>query len=188
MKLKADRIRKEQIALRRRSFLVTTEVEKWLKIDFKRSFYTQLRDIDKVRIFKLWVWAQRYKVDIRYILRVLVPYWSNRFKRKGGQGWGLGAKIYTFVGKFSQKILEEAIERDFPNRENYDLARHNRKMELLALDIHTPVKSRDVLDCQSIEEYVRKYKKRINVVRRQLDSADGMASRRLRPYRGNPWL
>jgi hypothetical protein len=188
MELQKLRTMKETRALRKRSIFVLGEVSRWLKKDFGRSFNFNLREIDQVRLYNLWIWSERYSVSIRYILKVLVPYWSNRFKRRGGQAWGLGVKMHTFVGKHSVKLLEEQIEKDFPNRENVELAKHNRRMALLGLDTHEPVKSRDVLECESIEDYVRKYKKRVNVSRRTLDYAEGQTSRRLRPYRGNPWL
>lgn len=174
--------------LRIRSRIVLGEITKVLKRDFNRTFGFNIRPIDRNRLFNLQIWSDKYKVSIRWILHVLVPYWSKKLKRKPGQAWGLGVKVQSFVGKHSQRIIEEEIIKQFPERENEKLWNHAKRMELTGLAERSPVKYRDVLECESIDDFVRKYRKRVAVRRRELDTAESQPSKRHRLYRNNPWL
>ena len=179
---------KEKVALRKKCNFVLRHIAKWLHEDFDRQFNMKLREIDFYRLYNVWIWSERYKLSIRQILQVLVPYWSKRFKRRKGKAWGLGVKLHTFAGKHSQRKLEEYVAEAFPTGENFALAKQKRKFKLLGLAQRELVKSRSIVECKTIEEFVRKYGRRVGARRKELDKAEQQQSRKRRPYRGNPWL
>lgn len=184
--------RKEEKVLRRRLFNLHALVDEILQEELERRLY-RLSPTDELRLFKLITWRDRYKVSIRFILKTLVPYYAEKFKRFSGRKDSLGCKLATLLGKKSEVMLRDAIAREFPNDEHVSL--WNQEMQYAILDTEAGddeeefiSKPKDMLHFNTPAEYIKSYRRRVNVRRRDLQKLVEDPRRKLRQWRGNPFI
>lgn len=75
---------------------------------------------DRLRLVNLSVWSRRYCVSLEFTLEVLLRYFHNVRTVNGRLTLGIAASSLT--GPRARKVLQEAIHRTYPNRENYRAA------------------------------------------------------------------
>lgn len=144
--------------------------------------------LDGYRLLILATWAEKYKVSIDYILRLLVPIWAKKFQRHKNSSRGLGARVATVVGQKSEQILIAQTAKDFPAGENVDDWRWQRRKELLGLDQRGFSRPITIISSEHLRDSVLSYRQRIERRSTMLDKAVSNSKRRRRVYRGNPWL
>lgn len=176
-------------ALERRRLKANSKIERVLWEEFHRHLY-QRNAADQLRLITLLVWAERYHVTLRYILRVLVNHYQ-RFLKKA-HSMSLGVKIATLVGKHSEQVLREHIARDYQDKENVKEWRWRRRRKMLALrvgkDDGIDQRVRGLLDYPTVKGFVKAYRNRVYDQRSEFDHEINSTSNKLRAYRGNPWL
>lgn len=185
----------EKEELKGRAATFTEEVKKALEKIRGKRVYLQLKEQDQIRLLKLRVWAERYYVDVRYILTRLIPFWEHFIVRRSKtlKSEGLGVRVATLVGKKSQELLESFIQEDFPYGSAKLLRRHSeqdrmlRNLELNPDGIKTACDSpRSIFDFYTPRVYVEYYRRRI---RKQQKARERFVQQmQEKPYRGNPWL
>lgn len=160
------------------------EVQKLLTIQLKKSIVLRPSMTDSLRLFNLRMWSLKYNVPVKYILETLIGYWlstKNVTRKKPPRG--IGVRIPTLVGPTSRKVLESAILRDFPNRENELQARAAIEERFLASEevmgadgsfrLHDPAK------------FIKAYMSRIKRAKKGLAALEERMQRR--QWRGNPY-
>jgi hypothetical protein len=182
--------KKELRQLKAVQFKTLLLVDRLLGEDFGIHLY--VKDKDKPRLLTLKVWSQKYHIPIRYILRILVPYYrERRWKtRAPKEGKRLGVTIPTLVGKHSELILKQQLLRDFPAGEHHQTWKWTQIRKLLVrregVDEFAP-KVKSLMDFQSVREFVSQYRKKSLRHRKEWDKECQTKENRRRPYRGNPF-
>ena len=79
-----------------------------------------LTELDKCRLLTLRTWEMKYKVDLKTILQILLPFWEGFLKRRTNNinTKGLGIRITTLTGKKSEQVLKQGTSKLYPNQEN----------------------------------------------------------------------
>jgi hypothetical protein len=132
-------------------------------------------------------------VPISFILKTLVPYYAEKFKRFSQRSDGLGCKLATLLGKKSEIMLRDAIAREFPNDEHITLWNQEAQYEVLASEEgddeeELATKPKSMLHFNTPEEYVKSYRRRVNSRRKDLQKLWEDPKRKARTWRGNPFI
>lgn len=161
------------------------EVQKTLERIFKKPTVFRPGWIDSLRLFNLRMWCLKYNVTLLWVLQTLTHYWlhAKHVARKNPPR-GIGVRIPTLVGATSRKVIEEALLRDFPDREN--------EIHLRTVIEEKYLLSEDVMGSgdgsfrvNNPAEMLKAYKARINRARKGLEELEESLSRR--QWRGNPY-
>jgi hypothetical protein len=174
---------------------VTTLVERWVESRDNRRVRFTFKRTDQVRLLKLYVWSQRYKLPVVQILDMLVPILRNRVVLKK-KSYGLGVGVASLVGEGAERILQEEIKRYFPGNQLISIWREATREKQLAVErinategiVTRSEKELTLLACPSVEEYVRRYRCRATRHREENTVEQLRESRRKKRYRGNPWI
>ena len=135
---------------------------------------------DSLRLLTLEVWAQRYQVDLEFVVRSLFDHFGRVRKSPDDEGiHRIGISIVTLCGKQSEKALQRAIKENFPDKENISTKRYDMRRKMREHPVTAHIKS-DVP-----ELYAQQYKK-ITTTRRNEVRQSGFEWKRT--WRGNPWL
>jgi hypothetical protein len=188
-----DVVRREKKLLNRLPIRLQNEVNKILEEMYGKLIYRLTPD-NRLRLMTLWTWMDRYKVDMRFVLAAVVPYHLERIangpkrKRKSNPK-SLGFAVGTMVGKTSEKILQQAIERGFPNGENLSLWQWERMQEVMRKREKEAGEDATATRRQfeSIGQYVKAYKRRVYAKRRDFEREQRRTANTRRHYRTNPW-
>jgi hypothetical protein len=166
------------------------EIDTILRKNFDKRLYYPKRE-DSIRLLKLRVWENRYKVTLEYILGVLIPHFakmSERFRRKVSSG--IGTTIPILTGQAAEEFLKLRISKDFPNNENVlDWKERYKTICLKKIKESEGTipsrKSRGVLQFKSVNAFLKAYEAKIEAARKE----DRIAEKSLakQPWRGNPW-
>lgn len=151
-----------------------------------------LTQINQYRLLTLKVWMERYRVDLAYIIGLLVPFWEKFIgkRSKAIRKSGLNVRVTTLVGKKSESILKESLAgkvQDDAKRIFISFERERLYAEAQSRVKHTfPRKIiKSILEYDSPVEYARAY---MIKMRQESVSRNKIASEfRKRPYRGNPF-
>lgn len=193
--LKRRQLRKlaklEQRRMKIKAMRLLSQVKVILLEEYGRQIY-QVTDLDKLRLLKLDIWCQKYKVSLRFILRAILPYYfSAQKKYQRGRGNSLGIRIATLCGKKSEEILGYWLSKAFPDRENLNMWQHERQKEIIdsRLGIDEDITHRkSLLECRSVKDYIRKYRQHIRAERESLEQVTDNPNNKLRAYRDSPWI
>jgi hypothetical protein len=127
---------------------------------------------ENLLIFKAWM--IRYKVSLRYILKIVLGYYTQRLKVKSDKN--LGVSIKTLTSTTSRDILESQVRREYPNGENISIWKNDQRQKIAQLTVFpmNPVFHPD------------EYRRHIERNRRKIEEAG--AKYRQRPFRDNPFV
>lgn len=183
--------RQERKDLTRRVWQMRARVDKILQEAFDKRIF-RLSETDGYRLLVFGVWAQKYKVSLDFIVRILVSFYLKHLGRHiNVRKKSLGIRISTLTGDKAEQLLRETIQREFPNFENVGLWRQRKKESILSSregdDTGLTTKVKTILDYPTPEAYVRAYRRKINQAKKDDERADNDQNKK-RPYRGNPWL
>lgn len=185
--LKQDELRELELRparVRRRVNEITER--RWGKSLFRT------RTEDQIRLLKLIVWQERYKVSMEYILSILVPVFLDRLPARYRQKKSLGVRISTLTGRAAERILKDAIKRQYRSEENIGQWAFDRKEEILEArwedGEHVLPHPPSILAYASPAKYMAAYRKRIRQREEWLTHQDAQQINRRRKYRMNPWL
>ena len=142
----------------------------------KKPIYVYFNRQDQLRLLNLKIWANKYKLPLEEILRLLLSVWMGKFKASRRKG--LVVPISTLVGKKSNDILLDYLAKKYPNRENITL----RKQDLVSKIIPEA----ELKEWDDPIRFVYEYKQHIKALR--AGDAKIAAKFRRRHWRGNPWL
>lgn len=172
---------------------ISTLIGLWLKEHEGKTLYVQFKPADMLRLTRLQVWSWRHKVSVDEILTLTLPYLRKSLRNEQKKRYGLGCSIAALTGAGNEKILIEAIRQKYPGGEHRDIWRQSERQRQLDAEAGeesdgTAVRARpasSLFDADSIAAYIKSYRARIAVKRRQ---AEVQPWRRRKRYAGNPWL
>lgn len=187
-----ERSKREMQLLPNIIFQNRIEVESQLKNLFGRRLYWISKD-DEKRLLTWAVWSERYAVTIGWILRCLIPYYQDRFqkRRKIDHRKGLPCKIATLTGKFSEWLIKQQLQKEFPDGENRELQRQLKREQIVRereereTGEEVMTRRKRLTDYEVISAYVDGYENRIRERRKQLERE---RQKPQKPYRGSPWV
>jgi hypothetical protein len=152
---------------------------------------------DRRRLTVLWVWEQRYRVSVEWILEVLLRVYSKARMRAAPKRKikGLPVSVKTLVSKASEAILQQELNRQYPWNEHieiwrqYEQDRILNKLRAIALleEGLQDDQQKTFLDFPSLKKYRRWYEKEMRRRRSWSDSMKRKMKATSKPYRGNPW-
>jgi len=130
---RSDIIEREMENLDRLANSYMHQVERELREIRKDNVNLFLNQKDKYRLLTLRVWSDKYKVDLKFILSTLVPFWEKFIQRRSKKmkQSGLNVRVSTLTGNKSEEILQDSIKRAFPNGENKILWVAERREEII---------------------------------------------------------
>ena len=102
----------QERVLLRRAMETTALVERILKRDYGVKWFG-LKKEDEIRLLRLRQWEEKYRVSVAWILAHLLPVWRQKYA-KHKSSTGLGVMVGTLVGQASERILREAIAKEYP--------------------------------------------------------------------------
>ena len=76
-----------------------------------------ITELDRYRLLTLRTWELKYKISLKTILQVLLPFWQGFIKRRT-KTKGLGIRVSTLVGKKSEEILIMHLNKVYPRNEH----------------------------------------------------------------------
>src|SRR5712675_737261 len=115
-KIKRRFYKQEKIRTAKQVGRIRAIINEVLEEDFGRKLYNLKHD-DELRLLTFFAWRDRYKVDIKWMLKILIEIWSKKFARFRIRS-AIGCRVATLVGKKSEEIIRERIYREFPHGEN----------------------------------------------------------------------
>lgn len=164
------------------------DVDRILRQSFSKQLYNPKHE-DQVRLLKLRMWEQKYRVSLKYILDTLVPHYEKLGKRKTGRAnsKGLGTTIAILTGPAAEEYLCERIAKDFPDNENViDWKEKERQRCLALLDKEELIgRPRKILSYPTLSEYMKVYRKKVEKARRSTSKRETKLAKQ--PWRNNPW-
>lgn len=173
-------------------FIVTsklcTEINTALQNTLGKSLWN-VSETNRLKLYNLWIWSERHKVSLDYILSVLVPYFSRGVERRTGRrSKGLGVSIPVLTGTVAEEILQKAITKDFADGDNIVLAREEAKDKIISMLEPIPefrMKIKKSIQYKSIMEEAKAYETSIT----KSVKKDNKIAKKFRkiPYRNNPF-
>ncbi|SRR6266436_322432 len=189
-----DIAEQELDSLSRISTKFMNQVEDTLKKIRKDDVTLFLNENDRYRLLTLKVWVQRYRVDLRFILETLLPFWEQFVKRRSRKmkTRGLNVKVSTLVGKKSEEILQDQIRKKLPREINKRLwisMERERIFTIFALQERDEFTRKNglkhMVDYKDPKKWARAYQKVIEAESKMREKID--TEMKKRPYRGNPF-
>lgn len=172
--------------LRLESLRITGLVSQIASEEFQKRIY-RISDMDGMRLLRLKLWSRRYKVSIRFILQVLIPFWTRQFNKAGRfRSSSLGVRIITLTGRKSEEVLKEAIATAYPARENELEWRWEERERCLGLD-QPKGRLPTIEHSPTVRDYIKAYRLRVTTRRNILDRAGTRSRWKARAYRDSPW-
>lgn len=174
---------------------VRQDINEWLDEQGRTGYRPDYSLNDCLRLYRLYVWGSRYKLAVAEILDVLVPALKSVVKRKAKAHGGLEIPAAVLTGRAARGILLDTLLKRYPNRENITAFKERERErqllvekqdELGGITVHVkPVVS--FLEAESVEDFLQKYRERIEKKREENVRAALQSWRRRKNYRGNPW-
>lgn len=169
---------------------MVAEIGLWLAVhDGKEPFLRFTRE-DQVRLLRLKTWQLRYYLSIQEILSFVVPVLRSTVKRKSKR-WALGITVRSLTGEAAERILQEQLKKTYPGGEHIQVWKDREQEnqieveQMLEGDLVSSGKTIDVLHAESLEDYVSRYRARIQHLRQERSAQ--MRKHRKKPYRWNPF-
>lgn len=146
----------------------------------KEKIKLWLTKADQYKLLTLGVWEKKYKVPLRFIIFQLLPFWEEFVQRRSRKmkKAGLNVRVSTLIGKKSEKVLQDIINKTYPDRENVDYWISLRREEILrtrlnrqsksdgvhskddASDLNTP---KTLINFSTPAQYLKYYKKQLKL-------------------------
>lgn len=166
---------------------------------------------DRMRLLTLRTWEIKHKVDLKTILEILLPFWEGFVQKRSRKtkSKGLNVRVSTLTGKKSEQILVDNLKKIFPSNENRTLwmikekeritFNYLKRLEKQSKRSDDGVRSRndpsrmyaengraktieDFASPDSFMKYYRKYMKREQIVREEVEEIFKKYG-----YRNNPF-
>lgn len=179
-----------------RSAEIVTALEKWLEGKQQRHSRLNYKKTDKLRLLRFRTWEFRYRVELEEMFDILIPILRAKMERKR-QKHGIGVSITALVGEGAEEILKEELAKKYPEGSNITLWKdreRRRQLERERLEDSDGMATRSktaafsILEADSLDTYLTKYRCKVKSAKEKLVSVETSKARRLRRYRGNPWL
>lgn len=168
-------------------------LQTWIQADKQKSIHISFTKEQQLKLLKLRLLSERYKLDIPEILDILVPLMRDRFMHNK-RTFGLGININVLCGQAAERWLFEELKKhdsDDDHIVEFKARARDRQIEAeLALDSDGVAErvQYSALDAPSIPLFIEAYSKRVLSKRTEDEKMRNDPSRRRKPYRGNPWL
>jgi hypothetical protein len=127
-------------------------------------------------------------VSIEYAAGVLVDYFAKGVERRTGRkSKGLGVSIPTLTGTVAESVLQHAIERDFPDRENMATYREEEQDRIFKIvaDDEVAVRTKPTLEYKTLKRATDAVVQSIQLKRARYQKI--ARSLKKIPYRANPF-
>jgi hypothetical protein len=172
-------------------------VNEVLQESFNRRLYNLKHD-DELRLLTLYAWRDRYKVSIKWMLKLLIPIWSKKFARFKIKS-SLGCRVATLVGKKSEEIIRERLWRDFPHGENKDNWRQTEQDKIIkslgkndSKTRKTKTRFANILEAPNPETFIKQYRRELKW-KKSTNNLNHNQNKQLKEikqkqYRMNPWM
>jgi hypothetical protein len=100
---------------------------------------------DQYSLLTLKVWEDKYKVSLKFILIILLPFWETFVQRRSKKmkRAGLNVRVSTLIGKKSEQILQESIKKLYPNGENIQMWLAEERERIIQNQLHKLEKLND---------------------------------------------
>lgn len=185
--------REYRLYLPKKIWLMKKELDAVLREHSRRLYYMSKKD--ELRLLRLRIWAHKYKVSLRYILRTLIAHYEKRITYRGKSKDGMVCSIGTLTGNGAKFILEKSIRENFPNGEHLEDWKQTRidqildaeKEEDLVEGTITRKRQIRIVDDKTARKFVRHYRNKVATAREEFRSAMSNKNRKLKPYRESPW-
>ena len=164
------------------------DLEHWLEREKGKHVKLRFKRVDLIRLLTLRTWSLRYYLQVMDILEILLPILRSSPGQK--RAYGLGLTVAALTGDGAERILLRELRRRYPNGEHIGAWRENEiERELAAEESEDGLAPRQlqklgVLSSVSIDQYVRKYKRRTRIARRKRRAAE---DKKRKPFRWSPW-
>ena len=184
----------EVTELWRRSNEIQSAIEHWIQDHDHKHVPVRYKPADQLKLLKFRTWQLRHKLSVPEILNLIVPVLRGQMLGRG-RNYGLGIGVRTLVGRGSERILLEEIAKFYPSSEHISMwrdqererqidAEHNEDLDGME---STSNKIPTLMDCDSVDQYLSRYKKKILHSRQVHEVEVTKASRKRKAYRGSPW-
>ena len=185
----------EVTELWRRSNEIQSAIERWIQDNDQKHVPVRYKRADQIKLLKFRTWQLRYLLSVPEILNLVVPVLRGQMLGRG-KGYGLGIGVRTLVGRGAERILQEEIVKFYPANEHIAMWRDNERERQIAsernedLDGMESVSSKvpTLMDCDTVDQFISRYKKKILHSRQVHEVEVTKSSRRRKAYRSNPWL
>lgn len=170
---------------------LVNEITDWAEqFDGRRSFFRP-KQMDRLRLLRLQVWATRYYVPLSEVLSILVPIMRKETKAKSG----IGVSITHLVGPKAYQILKDNLNRMYPDKSQVTAWREREQEVCLAReaaveDGEEPKRSTIVTQREGEDPalFVKRYIKSTDRAREAYRKYQREEWRRRKPYRYNPFI
>jgi hypothetical protein len=162
-------------------FLKRFEEAVTIATEGKRQFNAlMLNRTDQLRLYNLASWEENYTVELSYIIATLLEYYTRvrRGANLTASSRGLGIRVATLVGETSRKVIEQAVQKEYPQYENVSGKWHQK----IAEELSTPVLAKRY-DVEDASKFVASYQQRLRKSRSAFDAV--IKDLRSKKFRGN---
>jgi hypothetical protein len=168
-------------------------VDEVLQEDFGRRLYRLSKD-DEHRLLTLYTWRDRYKVSIKWMLKILIKIWTKKFARFKINS-SLGCRVATLVGKKSEEIIREEIYKEFShgeNLKNWKQSEQDKIVKLVQGSTETSKRERkysSILEAKTPEAYIKQYERELRWNKQKTSSKSQklLTQVKEKPFRNNPF-
>lgn len=183
---------REREALKTLPAQLLTQVNFLLEDNFGREIF-RLTGLDTLRLLTLKAWQIKYKVSLEYILQTIVPFYLATIAKKFSTNPNsLGFKVSTLCGKKAEKLLQDAIAKDFGDGDNLSLWQWERKQEIFHSrttdEEFGEAKIKTIIDYPKVSRYVKAYRRRVSGKQKDFEKELLNPANTKRQYRDNPWV
>ena len=174
---------------------MTRELEVWLEARENKSVRLRYKPVEQARLLRLSCWCQRLHISVMEALDLLLPILRRKIRRKK-KSWALGVSLRALCGDAAREILEDRIAYHYPNGEHKTIWREREREKQLRLEKEEELegfKAKEpqpisLLSCETAEDFITQYSKRVLAKRHENQKAVLEAWRKRKAYRGNPWI
>jgi hypothetical protein len=149
----------------------------------------RLTEANKLKLYRLKVWRERYSVPLEYILPVLISYFTRGIeKRTGKKSTGLGVSIPVLCGDVAEEVLQKAIAVDYADGDNVSLCRESEKERIASVIKPKPefrIRVKKSLQYKTLNEEAKAYSNTIEKATRDERKIERLM--KPIPFRGNPY-
>ena len=173
---------------------IQSAISRWIEDNDHKHVHLHYKRVDQIRLLRLRTWQLRYKLSITEILNLIVQPLRNQMTGRG-HNYGLGIGVRSLVGHKAEQILQDELNREYPNHEHLALwADQERERQIEAeraedLDgiVSKSNRTPTLLQFDTPEQFISVYKKRVQHSRQVHETEVTKASRKRKAYRFSPW-
>lgn len=170
------------------------DIENTLSIIRKEKVNLYLNTNDIYRLLILRSWVIRYKVSMEYILRNILVFWEAFVQRRSRKmkSAGLNVRVSTLTGKKSEEILQQMIQKDFPNGLNKVIWKTNNQERIFRIKPNDGIQTVNTVNtktktkARTLHKYVKQYKYKIKKENKRREKIQDIFQ--TKNYRDNPFM